>query len=82
MTKSDDILQVSDGSTSSYYVLPDGAKELQDLISFRNMNAQLGEIFRAAYRYGLCPHSPRRRDIKKIIFYAQAELDRIDKYAA
>lgn len=70
----------SDGSTASYYVLPDGSKELQDLIAYRNMNSQMGEIFRAAYRYGLCPHSPKIREIKKIIFYAQAELERLERY--
>lgn len=70
----------SDGSTASYYELPEGATELQDIISYRNMNAQLGEIFRACYRYGQCPHSPKARDIKKIIFYAQAELARLEKY--
>lgn len=74
-----------DGSSADYYVipsevLPPGAEQLQDLISFRNMNAQLGEIFRAAYRYGQGHHSPRERDLRKIIFYAQAELDRLEKY--
>ncbi len=70
----------SDGSTASYYELPHGARELQDLISHRNMNAQIGEIFRACFRYGLVAHSPRERDLKKIIFYAQAELDRLKRY--
>lgn len=70
----------SDGSTARYYELPAGAQELQDLIAFRDMNAQLGEIFRACYRYGLVSHSPKIRDIKKIIFYAQAELARLEKY--
>lgn len=69
----------SDGSTASYYELPKGARELQDLISHRNMNAQIGEIFRACYRYGLVEHSPEIRDIKKIIFYAKAELERLEK---
>lgn len=70
----------SDGSTASYYELPANAKELQDLISFINCNAQLGEIGRAWYRYGRCPHSEKARDLKKIIFYAQAELERLEKY--
>ena len=69
----------SDGSTASYYTLPEGATELQDLISHKDLNAQLGEIFRACYRYGQVAHSPKIRDIKKIIFYAQAELARIEK---
>jgi hypothetical protein len=70
----------SDGSTASYYELPEGATELQHLISYRGMNAQIGEIFRACYRYGLVDHSPMKRDIKKIIFYAQAELERLELY--
>lgn len=68
----------SDGSTASYYELPDGASELQDLISAKNMNAQIGEIFRACYRYGEVSHSPEIRDIKKILFYAKAELERLN----
>ncbi len=43
--------QQSDGSTASYYELPDGATELQELISAKNMNAQIGEIFRACYSH-------------------------------
>ena len=73
--------QTSDGSTASYYELPEGATELQHLISYRDMNAQMGEIFRACYRYGQVSHSPKIRDIKKIIFYAQAELERLEEYA-
>lgn len=69
----------SDGSTASYYELPEGATELQDLISAKNMNAQIGEIFRACFRYGEVAHSPMKRDIKKILFYAKAELERINK---
>ena len=69
----------SDGSTASYYELPEGATQLQDLISHRDMNSQLGEIFRACYRYGTVEHSPKLRDIKKIIFYAEAEKSRLEK---
>jgi|GEM_PF-2086759 len=68
----------SDGSTASYYELPAGATELQDLISAHDMNAQMGEIGRAWYRYGRCPHSPKLREVKKIIFYAEAELKRLE----
>lgn len=69
----------SDGSTASYYELPEGASELQHLISHRNMNAQIGEIFRACYRYGLVEHSEMIRDAKKIKFYAEAEIARLEK---
>lgn len=69
----------SDGSSASYYELPDNSRELQDLISHRNMNAQIGEIFRECYRYGIASHSDEMRGIKKILFYANAELERLCK---
>ena len=70
----------SDGSSANYYKLPDNANELQDLISAKNMNAQIGEIFRECYRYGQASHSDELRGIKKILFYANAELKRLEKY--
>ena len=72
---------VSDGSSADYYKLPAGAKQLQDLISHRDMNSQMGEIFRAVYRYGQVSHSSKLRDAKKIKFYIEAEIARLEKYA-
>ena len=69
----------SDGSTASYYELPKGVEQLQDLISHKDMNAQIGEIFRACYRYGQVEHSERMRDAKKVKFYAEAEIARLEK---
>ena len=70
----------SDGSTAKYYELPFGAKQLQDLISYKNMNGQIAEIFRACYRYGEVEHSEKMRDAKKIKFYIEAEIARLAKY--
>lgn len=71
----------SDGSTADYYELPnDNPKQLQDLIAFRNMNGQVAEIFRACYRYGEVEHSEKLRDAKKMRFYADAEVKRLEKY--
>ena len=73
--------EVSDGSTAKYYELPEGwVLELQDLISHKNMNAQIGEIFRACYRYGQVAHSPKLRDAKKMLFYITAEIERLEKF--
>ena len=69
----------SDGSTAEYYELPEYATELQHLISFKNMNAQIGEIFRACFRYGQVEHSDRLRDAKKIKFYVEAEIERLTR---
>lgn len=71
----------SNGATASYYEIPAGATQLQDLISDRDMNAQIGEVFRACYRYGRVSHSDKLRDAKKILFYAQAEVKRLEKLA-
>jgi hypothetical protein len=70
---------ISDGSTADYYQLPKSASQLQDLISEKDMNAQLGEIFRACYRYGEVSHSSKLRDAKKIQFYISAEIERLQK---
>jgi len=72
----------SDGSTASYYELPEGATELQHLISAKNMNAQIGEIFRESYRYGEASHCTELRGIRKIKFYAAAEEERLLGLAA
>lgn len=72
--------QVSDGSSADYYKLPSDSSQLQDLISAKNMNGQIAEIFRACYRYGEVAHSPRLRDAKKIQFYINEEIKRLEKY--
>lgn len=69
---------ISDGSTADYYELPSSARELQDLISHKNMNAQIGEIFRSCYRFGEASHSNQLRDAKKIKFYIDAEVSRLE----
>ena len=69
---------VSDGSTASYYELPGGCTQLQHLISHKDMNAQIGEIFRSCYRYGESSHSTKLRDAKKIKFYIDAEIARLE----
>lgn len=73
-------MKISDGSTASYYELPPGATELKHLIWFKNMNAQVGEIFRSAYRLNDCPHSDAIRNLNKIIAYAEQEKERLMTY--
>ena len=70
---------VSDGSTAAYYELPEGCSELQHLISYKDMNSQVGEIFRSCYRYGESSHSDKLRDAKKIRFYINAEIERLTR---
>lgn len=42
----------STGGSSSYYFLPKGATELNDLIEFKEMSFARGNIFKALYRLG------------------------------
>ena len=72
-----DAIPLSDGSTADYYELPAKATQLQHLISAKDMNAQIGEVFRTCYRYGECSHSDKLREAKKIKFYADAEIERL-----
>ena len=66
------------GSTPDQYGLPIGAKELQDLIEYRDMNFAVGNIFKACYRLGFCSHSDAQRDLRKIIWFAERELNRLE----
>jgi len=60
----------SDGGATDYYQLPAGAKELNDLIEFKGMSFALGNIFKAAYRFGEKDGASRIYDLNKIIFFA------------
>jgi hypothetical protein len=65
------------GGSSSYYELPEDAKELQDLIEFKNMNFAIANIFKAAYRLGEKPGTDRLYDLDKMIWFATREKARI-----
>jgi hypothetical protein len=66
---------LSDGGATSYYDLPDGATTLNDLIEDREMSFALGNVFKAAYRIGRKPSVTDDYDLRKIIYFAQRELD-------
>ena len=66
------------GYATAYYVLPPRAMELGDLIEYREMNFNVGNIFKAAYRLGSKPGTSREYDLNKIIYFAERELRRLD----
>lgn len=66
------------GSTPSQYGLPAGATDLQDLIEYRDMNFALGNIFKACYRRGTCSHSDELRDMRKVLWFAEREIRRLE----
>ncbi len=61
----------SDGGSTSYYMLPADAKELNDLIEHKNMSFALGNIFKACYRLGEKADVDAIYDINKIIYFAE-----------
>ena len=63
------------GSTPDQYGLPKDAKELQDLIEYREMNFAVGNIFKACYRLG--KKNTAEYELNKIIWFAKRELNRI-----
>jgi hypothetical protein len=67
---------VSDGSSADYYDLPSWARELQDLIRYKNMNGAQAEMFRALYRGDSASHSDEKRQAKKLLCYAVDEIVR------
>ena len=67
------------GSTPHQYSIPLDAKELQDLIEYRNMNFAIGNIFKACYRMGRKEGADELYDLNKIIFFAKRERKRIKR---
>ena len=61
----------SDGGKTSYYQLPEGATELNDLIEHKAMSFALGNIFKACYRFGEKDAASRMYDLNKIIYFAE-----------
>jgi len=61
----------SDGGSTSYYRLPEGATELNDLIEHKQMSFALGNIFKACYRFGEKDAADRLYDLNKIIYFAE-----------
>ena len=69
-----------EGYATDYYVLPEGAKELGDLIDYKNMSFNVGNVFKACYRLGEKEGTTKEYDLYKMIYFAQRELERLRKY--
>lgn len=65
------------GGSSEWYKLPKNAKELQDLIEYRNMNGNIKDIFKACYRRGQKGGTTEEYDTRKMVYYSLRELGRL-----
>jgi len=78
-TSKDDARVKSDGWSTSYYELPAYAKELQDLIEYRNMDYTIGNIFKACYRIGHKDGNDDLYDANKILWFAKRKVNQIKR---
>jgi len=69
----------NNGGQTDYYDLPKESTSIQDLIEHREMNFSIGNIFKACYRFGKQSHSNEIRDLNKIIYFANRELNILNK---
>jgi len=72
----------SDGGSTSYYQLPEGATELNDLIEHKKMSFALGNCFKACYRLGEKEGADLLYDLNKIVFFANRMIDQEKKRQA
>jgi hypothetical protein len=66
----------SDGGSTAYYDLPKDAKDIGDLIEYRDMSFNIGNVFKACYRLGEKEGVDDIYDLQKIIYFANRELKR------
>lgn len=59
----------SNGGSTDYYRIPDGATELNDLIEAKRMGFALGNIFKACYRLGEKQGTDVMYDLEKMDYF-------------
>lgn len=72
----------STGGSTSYYIIPESAKEIHDLIDHKKMNYSIANIFKACYRLGEKEGAEEIYDLQKIIHFAQRELNKLQEQQA
>ena len=70
---------LNNGGSTDYYKFKENWKECQDIIEDREMNFSQGNIFKSAFCFNIGRHSATdyTRELNKIIYFANRELERI-----
>jgi len=70
----------NNGGSTDYYQFEPSWKECGDIIEARKMNYNQGNIFKAAFAFNIGRHSGTtyERELNKIIYFAQRELNSLD----
>lgn len=65
----------NNGGSTDYYKFDPSWKEVADIIEYKGMTYNIANCFKACFRLGGEHHSSRERDLNKIIYFAQRELN-------
>jgi hypothetical protein len=66
---------INNGGSTDYYKFNPEWKEVSDIIEAKGMGFNIGNVFKSCFRLGGEHHSSRERDLNKIIYFAQRELN-------
>jgi hypothetical protein len=69
----------NNGGSTDYYKFNHEWKEVADIIEDKGMSFNIANCFKACFRLGGEHHSSRERDLNKIIYFAQRELNLLKK---
>jgi len=69
----------NNGGSTDYYRIPTSWVMAQDVIEARKMNYSQGNIFKVAFTFNTGRHEATsyKRELNKIIYFAQRELERL-----
>lgn len=72
---------INNGGSTDYYKIKSEWKDLQDIIEDRNMSYSQANILKVAFTFNVGRHegTDAIRDLNKIIYFAQRELNRLKK---
>lgn len=72
---------INNGGSTDYYKFKENWKECQDIIEDRELNFSQGNIFKSAFCFNIGRHSATdyERELNKIIYFANRELERIKR---
>lgn len=67
----------SDGGSSDYYKVPDGTRDIDDLIVHKKMPWRIANIFKACYRWDEKEGNDMLYDINKILWFGEREKEEL-----
>ena len=66
---------INNGGSTDYYKINPEWKDLADIIEDKDMSFNIANIFKSCFRLGGKHHSSKERDLNKIIYFANRELN-------